>query len=196
MAPLEHRSINVSGRSLGEIVRMVEDGSVLVDTPYQRGDVWTEDQQRKLIKSLIMGIPIPAIVLNARHLVREWRVEDPNAEVGWACIDGKQRLIALLRWTRGELAIPAEWLEAEFLERFGFDPNVNGGRMTTTFDGLSAAGKRYMSRWSVPLAEATLRTLNDEIDVYLLINRAGTVHTQDELDKAEGAWTLTPPTGR
>src|SRR3982750_3802352 len=101
MAPLEHRSITVSARSLSEVVRMVTSGSLLVDTPYQRGDVWTEEQRRNLIKSLIMGIPTPAVILNARHLVREWRATDPNADIGWSCIDGKQRLTTFVQWYSG-----------------------------------------------------------------------------------------------
>jgi Protein of unknown function DUF262 len=185
VAPLEHRSINVSARSLSEVVRMVTDGSLLVDTPYQRGDVWIPEQRRNLIKSLIMGIPIPAVILNARHLVREWRLVDPNAEIGWSCIDGKQRLTTFVQWYSGQLAIPAEWLGPEFVAD-GLDRGA-----LVYFHGLTPAGQRYMSRWTIPLAEATLPTLLHEIDVYMLINRAGTAHTEGELGRAHAARTTT-----
>lgn len=33
---------------------------------YQRGSVWTLEQRRNLIRSLIMGLPIGSIVLNDR----------------------------------------------------------------------------------------------------------------------------------
>jgi hypothetical protein len=185
MAPLEHRPISVSARSLSEVVRMVTGGDLLVDTPYQRGDVWTEDQRRNLIKSLIMGIPIPAIILNARHHVHEWREADPEALIGWSCIDGKQRLTALVDWLEGKLAIPVEWLDTKLIT--GENSVVPGSLVY--FHGLTPAGQRYMTRWTIPLAEATLPTLDDEIDVYMLINRAGTGHTRAELARAHSART-------
>lgn len=184
MAPLEHRSITVSARSLSEVVRMVTSGSLLVDTPYQRGDVWTEEQRRNLIKSLIMGIPTPAVILNARHLVREWRATDPNADIGWSCIDGKQRLTTFVQWYSGQLAIPTAWLGS------GFVGEADDQTMVY-FHGLTPAGQRYMSRWTIPLAEATLPTLDDEIDVYMLINRAGTDHAPAELARAHSARSTT-----
>ena len=37
-----------------------------LNAPYQRGDVWGEVRQRNLIRSILLGIPIPSIIINDR----------------------------------------------------------------------------------------------------------------------------------
>lgn len=177
---LRHRSINGTSRSLSELVRLVQSGGLLVDTPYQRGDVWTLEQRANLIKSLMMGVPVPAIVVNRRGGLDTWEKFRKEGEETWyACIDGKQRLTSLVMWVEGKLALPADWFPKDQIETL----NADG---TVSFTGLTKSGQRYQSRWPIPMAEGQLDTLEDEVEVYLLINRAGTAHTEAELAKAEG----------
>lgn len=177
---LRHRSINGTSRSLAELVRLVDQGGLLVDTPYQRGDVWTLPQRVNLLKSLLMGVPVPAIVVNRRGGLETWeRLRADGDETWYACIDGKQRITTMCMWLHGELAIPADWVPEDQIERL----NTDG---TVSYTGLTKAGQRYQSRWPIPMAEGQLDTLEEEAEVYLLINRAGTAHTDAELAKAEG----------
>jgi len=70
-----------------------------LDAPYQRGSVWTE-QQRNLIKSLYMGLPVGSVVISrlSERAARPYRV-----------VDGKQRILAVRAWCSGQLAVPAGW---------------------------------------------------------------------------------------
>lgn len=177
MPPLKHRSISSSARSLADLVHSVESGDLTLDTPYQRGDVWTDDQRRNLIKSLLLGIPIAALVINRRGDNRAWEETTGPVESGepyYACIDGKQRLTTVHMWMTDRLAVPAEW----FLEA------RTPGR-TVHFGELNIVRQRFFRNQAIlPVAEATLGSIAEEAEVYDLINSAGTVHTQADLDRA------------
>lgn len=181
MAPLVHRSIGAQGRSVGELVHMVQDGTLLVDTSYQRGDVWTTPQRVNLLKSLLLGIPVPAIIVNLRGDLQPWRDLYPDSEVHYALVDGKQRLTTLRLWMEGKLRVPAEWFDDE---RIAW-ASVPIGAMNITFDMLTLPAQRGFKRMVMPFAVARLPTLAEEVEVYLLINREGVEHTEAELAHAQ-----------
>ncbi|MFI6030815.1 DUF262 domain-containing protein [Amycolatopsis magusensis] len=176
---LVHRSISSHGRQLRELTNMVTEGELLLSPPYQRGDVWTPQQRIALMKSLLLGVPVAAIVVNRRGDNAEWRANegDPGG-VWYACIDGKQRLTTLCQWHAGELAIPADWIDPELLTTAPGD--------TITATDLSTTGRRILGqRFIIPMAEATLPSLASEAETYRLINSAGTSHNHADLARAQ-----------
>ncbi len=59
--------VSNTARALGDLLdRDPDDPRFDMDQPYQRGVVWGVKRRRNLIKSLLMGIPVPAIVINNR----------------------------------------------------------------------------------------------------------------------------------
>lgn len=60
-----------------ELADHVTPGRATVDAPYQRGPVWTTEQQVNLVRSWLLGPPHP---------------DDRQHE--WAVVDGKQRQLA------------------------------------------------------------------------------------------------------
>lgn len=177
MEPLKHRSIQPTARSLTELARMVEDGSLLLNPVYQRGDVWTTNQRVNLIKSLMLGVPVAALVLNQRGSNMEWRQNEGDpGETWYACIDGKQRLTTMLMWHQGQLAVPSAWFDPEEVESPG---------SWLTRAGLTKVGRRVTDRkFLIPVAEAHLGSLAEEAEVYDLINSAGTAHSEGDLEMA------------
>lgn len=177
MPPLKHRSIGSSARSLADLVHSVESGDLALHTPYQRGDVWADDQRRNLIKSLLLGIPIAALVINRRGDNHAWEQHNGPVDYGqpyYACIDGKQRLTTVQMWMNDRLAVPAEW----FWEGCKPDSMVRYG-------ALDVVRQRFFRNQAIlPVAEATLGSVAEEAEVYDLINSAGTAHTQADLDRA------------
>ena len=95
--------LNQSNRAIDGIYRWSKSGDLLLDPPYQRGDVWGNKRRVNLIRSLLQGVPIPSIVINER-LFADWK-DDSRIAV----IDGKQRITAILKFLNGELAVPGEW---------------------------------------------------------------------------------------
>lgn len=178
MEPLKHRSISSSGRSLPDLVHWVSVGDVDLNPPYQRGDVWTPQQRVNLMKSILMGIPIAALVINKRGDNAAWeKASGPvqASEPYYACIDGKQRLTTALMWLRSELAIPRWWLEDRCL-----DPDQRADEVY--YEDLTPQGQRYFKNVAIlPVAEAKLRDIAEEAEVYDLINSAGTAHSEGDL---------------
>ena len=180
---LVHTSLPMTTRQAREWVRQIEDGQCDLNPPYQRGTVWSTDQRRGLMKSFLLGLPVPAVILSNRgHF--GWADPDiPNPVMTGegpmhAVIDGKQRFETALAWHRGELAIPAEWLDPQFIAE------GHTGDMVTRAD-LTVPGQRLTDhRMIVQIAEAKVATVKDEAAIYLLINGAGTAQTGDDLARA------------
>src|SRR4030042_5192811 len=59
---------------------------------YQRGNVWTEPKRALLIDSILRGIYIPKLYLQ-------------KTTEGWDCIDGNQRIKAIVSFMDGELEV-------------------------------------------------------------------------------------------
>lgn len=168
--PIGRALLNTFNRRAIDLVDQLHQGQIDLDPPYQRGQVWTEDQQIALVRSLLAGIPIPTLIFNQR----------PTGPVLTVVIDGKQRLIATRAWFDGELAVPASWFPADMVAA----PVETGDGPYVTFTGLTARGQASASRAMLPVGEAMLSTTREEAEVYLLVNGAGTPQTDEDLANA------------
>lgn len=176
MEPLKHRTINSSARSLSDLVHAIATGDLDLSPPYQRGDVWTASQRVNLIKSILLGVPIAAVVISNRGDNGWWQGAKPEVDDPYyACIDGKQRLTSVRMFMSDEVVVPAWWFDGRWL-----DPSY--GATHVTYSSLTEAGRRFFRNQAIlPVAEAKLRDLVEEAEVYDLINSAGTAHTDGDL---------------
>ena len=182
--PLSHLSLNATNRFADFYVMRVTDGQMLLDAPYQRGDVWTEDQQVALVRSWTMGLPVPAVIINDR-MCHDWMEHNPQDRhamgYAYAVIDGKQRILTAVAWLTGELAVPASWFPAAHVattEDTSDGPYVR-------FTGLTEVGQRFAENHCVlPCAEGKLATVEQEAEVYLLVNGGGTPQTEQDMANA------------
>jgi hypothetical protein len=76
-------SSEYSDQNLDSLVLQIARRDIDLSPPWQRSDVWSRARQRGLIESLLLGIPLPAVIL---HEQTDYRM---------AVIDGKQRLTAI-----------------------------------------------------------------------------------------------------
>src|SRR5690348_13568738 len=67
------------------ILRQIEQDNIDLNPGFQRRNAWNDNKRSKLIESLIIGVPVPEIVL----------AEDATKKKSFIVIDGKQRLLAL-----------------------------------------------------------------------------------------------------
>lgn len=70
--------------SFGEIMRLYQDGDLIIRPAFQRYFRWDEEQRTRFIESLLLGIPIPPIFVAA------------NGEGIWELVDGLQRVSTIL----------------------------------------------------------------------------------------------------
>lgn len=80
--------------SIFEITRMVtETGELQIDPEFQRNPVWTLSQERELVESVLMGIPLPIM----------YAFE--NIDGVKQIVDGRQRINALIRFLNNRFAL-------------------------------------------------------------------------------------------
>lgn len=146
-----------------------DDHGINVNPPYQREPVWGAERQRNLIRSLLMGLPIGALIFNERAYP-EWRV----------CIDGKQRLLTVRNWVKDDLVVPAEWFEMVGVHplydrtvQTAAGPYVSWKCLTETgrrvFDNAATAST-YTARLRAPTKKGLIER---EEELFDLINYGG-----------------------
>lgn len=67
------------------IISQIEKDNIDLNPTFQRRNAWNDIKRSKLIESLVIGIPVPEIVL----------AEDKERKKSFIVIDGKQRLLAI-----------------------------------------------------------------------------------------------------
>ena len=79
------------------ILSQLKKGNILLNPKFQRRDAWNVERKSRFIESLLLGIPIPQLVL----------AELPDQRGKYVVIDGKQRLLALQKFsdTQGGLKL-------------------------------------------------------------------------------------------
>ena len=176
-APLQNLHVDTYTRAVHELISNVDEGRLDVEPPYQRPSVWSELQRRLLIKSFLVGLPVPALIINARWALRF----DGDQGFNYALIDGKQRLETLLAWFHGELTIPASWIAAEDIET---TVDTDDGAYIA-YTGLAKVAANHMRmRWTLPTVEAKLTSIAEEAAMYGVVNTGGTVQTDDDIARA------------
>ena len=75
---------------LQELLRMLEDGEIWVAPAYQRKFRWDDKRCSQLIESILLGIPIPSLMMAT------------NSDSSWEVVDGVQRLSSVAKFAGSE----------------------------------------------------------------------------------------------
>lgn len=129
-------------------------GGLELNAPYQRGDVWGNKRRVNFVKSLLLGIPIPSIIINDR-LMADW----PDADYRKCIIDGKQRVTTILMWLDGLLEVPREWFD--------------GGSGLVRFQDLPNNYQLGMKNSAIACSEGRIKDLAGEKEIFDLVNFGG-----------------------
>lgn len=151
---------------------ILAEGQIDLDPDYQRGRVWTEQQQRAFVGHVLEGGSMPDLWM---RVLKEG--EATGQPPFYECVDGKQRVLAMLAWWEGR--IPAQ-LSKE-----------NGSREIWAEDlsrsELTRLRLDIMPR--VQLLEGYSR--KQILRVYLRLNR-GIPHTEAELERVQALYEAEP----
>jgi len=155
-----------------DLLPRIEKGRLDLNPSYQRSSAWSLEQRSALVRSWIVGLPIPSVVINDRVKAGTPLVSGkPSAAV----VDGKQRIETALLWVQGGFAVPASWFEDADL-----GATASGG--SVTYADLSAIGQRMPM--PLPVVETYVRTEREEAELFLLLNQGGVSQTAADLDRA------------
>ena len=73
--------------TIDSVIKRIEHKEINLDTAFQRkGELWTDEQQSRLIESILIRFPLPVFYFDGRN---------PN---DWSVIDGLQRLTSFKRF--------------------------------------------------------------------------------------------------
>lgn len=155
---LERLRLSQTSRHLDVIQHWSKEQYLELSPPYQRGDVWGIVRQRNLIRSILLGVPIPSIIINDRF------------SAGWgeeiAVIDGKQRITAVLKFLEGGLSVPGDW--------FGVEAEL------VALPELPINLQRSFRNIPIQVSEGQLKTIEAEIEVFELVNFGGVPQGQSD----------------
>lgn len=143
-----------------EIKRMAEETNELVIAPpFQRNLVWKKEQQRELIESILMGIPIPVVYV----------FEDENGKK--QVVDGRQRISTIISFLNDEFS----------LENLKMLPAFNGKK----FSELEPIYKSKVERYQIPVYVIEPPTPERvKYDIFDRVNRGGTQLNNQEMRNA------------
>lgn len=147
--------------SLVSFVKFIEDAEreegLDMNPDFQRGHVWTEDQQIKYIEFLLRGGKTARVIyLNNSS----WnKVSAKSANDTYVCVDGLQRATAIKRFVKNEIRV------------FGL--------LFNEFEG----SPRMMQ--GVLINVNDLKTRKEVLQWYLEFNSGGTVHSEEEINRVK-----------
>ncbi|MDP5459603.1 DUF262 domain-containing protein [Alishewanella sp. SMS8] len=142
------------------------------DPAYQRKSVWSDEKQSFFIDSILKNFPMPPIFLHQK-------IDDATGKTKYDIIDGKQRLISLVRFLNNEIPASDEFENSPF-----YDENIAG----IYFSGLDEKGlteyKKKFWRYVIPIEyiDTSDRIVIDNI--FDRLNRNGEPLNGQELRKS------------
>ena len=132
---------------------------------FQRGHVWTREQQIAYMESFtsnILSDPQKTITLNCPAFTN-CRDDKPIELTGFVVVDGLQRLTAIQAFLNGEFKVFGKY----------------------SFDDLD--GSRYSLKSRTIIVQVfSWKTKREILEYYLLFNTGGTVHSEQELKRVRG----------
>lgn len=78
--------------TIGTIINQIDRGNIILDPDFQRRDAWKTERKSRFIESIVLGLPIPQIVL----------AESKKEKGKFIVVDGKQRLLSIMQFAGGE----------------------------------------------------------------------------------------------
>lgn len=155
-----------------------------MNQPYQRGIVWGLKRRQNFIRSLLSGVPVPAVVLNDRYGA-QFAADgyEPERTTAYAVVDGKQRITTLRLFVTDAFGVPPQWWEDDQIAQVADDGLVY-------WSGLTRVGRSYLNmNCHLPSVEGRFASLDEEKELFDLINfgglAQGEVDTDLDLDAAQ-----------
>lgn len=134
-------------------------GSLEMEPDFQRGHVWTPEQQSRFMENVLRQRAPMRLMFNCPNYsggARDAHADLPRSVM--QCIDGLQRATTLLAWQRGRV-------------------EVFGGMTFRDFENSPFDSRRITARFEV--YQFTRRA--ELLQFYLDLNSGGTVHSANEL---------------
>lgn len=102
-------SVTPRGMSVQEAYREFRSENFKVNRIYQRKLVWTREEKKKLIDSILQGYPIPLFLLA--------RTDEKEGSIKYEILDGLQRFDAIFSYIENKFSLEGEYFDVKQLSR-------------------------------------------------------------------------------
>lgn len=150
----------------GQLQRWNEDYGLELDPEFQRGHVWTQEQQIAFIEGIVrgsIGSSGLTVTMNCPDYGGNPKAKDSDLDK-MVCVDGLQRLTAIQHYLEN---------------RFKIFQQIDGGVSVDYFDHTAFSFKSLYIRIQIH----TMQNLNDVLHYYVAVNDGGTPHSKEELNR-------------
>ena len=169
-----------------QIVGDFRNGVITVNHEYQRGEVWNDEQRRKLIDSLFRGYQLPIFYL---HEIRRSNAQGDTWRVH-QIIDGQQRCNALDRFINGDLQLydvnDASSKLPSFLRDTNEYPCPWGGQRYNT---LPEELQKQLLNMDLPIAFIEQATDYEVRDLFIRLQSGSSLNNQEKRDAYPGQFS-------
>ena len=170
---------NPGFRTVKELVELRKHDMVKPNPEYQRGVVWTTDQQMKLIDSVMRGYQLPIIYL---HDIK--REIAGRTQEFYDIIDGQQRIAALHLFVEGAFSLyEADDEKARFPKFLREHPCPWGGK---DFHSLSEDLKAKLLNAKLPIAFIETENDHEVRDLFVRLQAGLPLNSQEKRDSYPG----------
>ncbi len=161
----------------GEAVERVYDNYTarrfLVNRRYQRKLIWTIDEKRSLIDSLVRGYPLPLILLGDVEVKGDRFLE---------IIDGMQRLDAIFSFLENRFALNGKFFDLDTTAETKL--RKDKGLLIQQEPRLDREACKVIAAYSMPLSQYRSPTLEQIDDIFRRINSGGQQLSKHDLRQA------------
>ena len=168
-------------KPIEDLVNLFKSRMLIANPEYQRGVVWTEAQQKRLIDSLFRGYKLPLIYLNEK---KEEIAGFKNE--GLEIIDGQQRLTAICRYVEGAFRLfdPVTDNDKAKFPRFLLEkPCPWAGKY---FHELSPSLQNSLRETTLSLAMIKSDDSNEIRDLFVRLQSGSALNAQERRDAMPG----------
>ena len=155
--PFAYYAVDVSFDYLEEMIdRYIDTHNLIMNSDFQRGHIWTKDQQVKYVEWILRGgFSGKDIFFNKS----DWMAFRGDSNLPMVLVDGLQRLTAVLKFLKDDIEIFGNNKRSDFEDR----PSMTEATLKFHINNL--------------------KTRAEVLQWYLDFNSGGTIHTEDELNK-------------
>jgi hypothetical protein len=171
-------------KTIADLMALRKANMLYANPEYQRGVVWTQGQQKRLVDSVLRGYPIPLIYLH--HIKQSVAgITNENFEV----IDGQQRINALFRYCEGEFKLfdpVKDEEEARFPAFIKEVPCPWGGKR---FDELGNNLRNQLLENMLSVVMIETDVINEARDLFIRLQAGMPLNSQEKRDAWPGNFT-------
>lgn len=174
----------IETKTINGLLSLRKNNMLTINSEYQRGAVWNQIQQKKLIDSVLRGYPLPVIYLHHKKREVEGMVKD-DLEI----IDGQQRLNALELFKEGGLNLFDPILDDKIARFPKFVKEQACPWAGLNFDSIPSELQKKFLETEISIAIIETDSDDEARDLFIRLQAGLPLNAQEKRDAWPGGFT-------